>query len=82
MIEGIECVKFKYGPVASFSPDGVHLFDNDLRKVKNDIDYLMLAHSKFLVSYDASLNDVSFDDIEQIKQELTKIQQRYFENPV
>lgn len=83
MIEGVKDIKVEFGSVSKrFSPDGINLFNNDLRNVKNDIDYLVLTHSNFLLSDDESLNDVSFDDIEHIKQELTKIQQKYFVNPV
>lgn len=83
MLNGIKDTKMKFGPVSKqFSPDGVNLFNHDLYNVRTEIGYLIMAHSTFLNLNDDNLIDVSFDDIENIKQELTSIERKYFVNPV
>lgn len=82
MLNGIKDVKIKFGPVLKqFSPDRKNSFKDDLLKVKNEIGYLVVVHSNFLTSDEDDLIDVSFDDIEHIKQKLTKIQRKYFVDP-
>ena len=91
MLTGLKIKKIKRGPIHKLDKTwlvidksqienvwDVDKLNNSLKDVACDLEDLAFGHLNFLLANDDYSADVSYDDIQHLKDKLTKIQHKYF----